>query len=251
MKKAFTITELLVAVALMAVVITISGVIFNYSIDAQRKAMATSEIMRNFRVITDQLNADFAGLQKDVPILCKPEDVNDTYADSIVFFSAGSFQTTNTYSTEPIRGNIARIYYGQAAEHADSNTPKPLDEDKKNRQRKVLARKQIILSPDANSSTNEYESYSYFEQLKDYDTRPVTTKNEWLNRPQIDPNDKDEIVMFMARGVDNFKIEIDEGDNGNNGIDPNGSIAWWSPANSEDHDYSLVKFSFTILPFQN
>ena len=59
MKKGFTISELLVAVGLLAAVLAVSGIIFNYSIEAQRTASATAKIMRTLRAITDQLNINF------------------------------------------------------------------------------------------------------------------------------------------------------------------------------------------------
>ena len=71
MKKAFTLTELLVAIAVMAIAMSGVSLIFKVSVDSQRTAKATSEIMRNLRAITDQLNTDFKELQSDgFLILC-------------------------------------------------------------------------------------------------------------------------------------------------------------------------------------
>ena len=65
MKKAFTITELLLAISLMVVLMATSGVVFKTAVTAHRTASATAEIARKLRGITDQLNADFQAPRKD------------------------------------------------------------------------------------------------------------------------------------------------------------------------------------------
>jgi len=130
MKKGFTIAELMVAVAIMAVALTAMSWVFKISIDAQRMSAATSEIARNYRAITDQLNSDFTGLRKDCGLFTgsyvytdilkkgRPETI-EVRADSIVFFVNGNFQTTRQYGdpcdpnpkTKTICGNEAKILY--------------------------------------------------------------------------------------------------------------------------------------------
>ena len=108
MKKAFTITELLVAIGLLMAVLAAATTIFHYSIEAQRIAMATSEIMHSLRAITDQLNANFAGLRKDgYLVLRSTSDAND----AVYFFSTGDFIS---WKDSDVRSNIARIYFGPA-----------------------------------------------------------------------------------------------------------------------------------------
>jgi len=65
MRKAFTIIELLVAIGILAVVLSFANVIFKVSIGAYRTAIANAEIMQKLRAITNQLNTDFKGLRKD------------------------------------------------------------------------------------------------------------------------------------------------------------------------------------------
>jgi len=109
-----------------------SGVIFRVSIDSHRMAGANAQIMQKFRAITDQLNTDFKGLRKDAPLLMWFElDPNTGRRyDQIMFFADGDFQSTRLYDygkspiapselpisgpEHPVRGNVARIYYGQA-----------------------------------------------------------------------------------------------------------------------------------------
>jgi prepilin-type N-terminal cleavage/methylation domain-containing protein len=243
MKKGFTITELLVAVGLLAVVFAACGVIFNYSIDAMRTASATSEIMRNLRAITDQLDADFAGLQKSNAKMFVDFSSGSPFTDSIVFFATGDFQTYDAYGTndETVRSNIARIYYGQAA------TPSPTSQVEKDRRSKILARKQVILAPSKTTATNEYDPNSFFKEAKKSFSED-TNSCSWLIRPDVDPNKETEIPMYLARGVDEFSIMVDDG------IDPNHSIEWWPqpadrPTKFENRPRvypDLIKFTFTL-----
>ena len=241
--KGFTITELLVAVGLLAVVLAACGIIFNYSIDAQRTASATSEIMRNLRAITDQLNADFAGLRKDAPLVVKFENSNGLRADSVVFFSTGDFQTTNTYSGDTIRGNVARIYYGQAY---DPNLYEAGDEYGR---KKILTRKQVIIAPSKSTPTNEYDSNSLIQTVKSYLESAGTVSDGWLWRPTINTNDGNDIQMYLAKGVDNFTITVDNDVNSTNR-----SIEWWPDPSQSAPDFKdypkpypdLIKFNFTL-----
>jgi prepilin-type N-terminal cleavage/methylation domain-containing protein len=66
MKKAFTIVELLVAMAIIVVMLAGSGYVFSTAVQAERTARATAEIARKIRGITDQLNADFKGIRKEI-----------------------------------------------------------------------------------------------------------------------------------------------------------------------------------------
>ncbi|HBR20121.1 MAG TPA: hypothetical protein DD726_07870 [Phycisphaerales bacterium] len=254
MKKAFTITELLVAVGLLAVVLAACGIIFNYSIDSHRTAGATAEIMRNLRVITDQLNADFAGLRKDAPLVIEFSTQNRVSADSVVFFSTGDFQTS---SDNTVRGNVARIYYGQATVPTPTSI---LDMDRRN---KILARKQVILAPDANTSVTGYEceARSLTQEVKEYIVSPDSVSGGsatggWLGRPNIDPNNGSGISMYLAKGVDNFSITLCG--SGFDVTDNNDSINWLPLQPSAAKEYfgfypyygrlfpDAIKFTFTL-----
>jgi type II secretory pathway pseudopilin PulG len=132
-KNAFTIIELIVAMGLLVMLVGLSSVVFSTTVKAHRKATATIEITRNLRVLTEQLNADFRGLRKDVPVFMAfnwMDTDNDTVADSrfdtIHFFADGDFQTMKQYNdgvgSKTLSGNIARIFYG----HANSVEPPAL-----------------------------------------------------------------------------------------------------------------------------
>jgi type II secretory pathway pseudopilin PulG len=247
-KKGFTITELIVAVGLLAAVIAASGIVFHYSIDAQRIALATTEIMRTLRSITDQLDADFAGIRNgsEAPLIIefhKGPGPSDPNADSIVFFAVGDFQD----SDGAVRGNVARIYYGQAEK------PDPNSNDPAIRRIKILARKQVILAPAEPNDSNEYEyeSSSLIQQVIDY--RPpnnVSVSDGWLQRPVIDPNNASGIPMYLAKGVDDFSIMFCD----SNGIGPGNAINWQSRPDGTRRYCGvslrpypeLIKFTFTL-----
>src|SRR4030042_120928 len=117
--KAFTLIELLVAMGILAMVLSFASVIFRVCIDSHRTAIANAEIMQKLRAITNQLNDDFKGLQKDgyLVLHCELlnrkeyEDLNpyDFRADRIYYFCTGDFQSW--FDTD-IRSNIAQIYFG-------------------------------------------------------------------------------------------------------------------------------------------
>jgi type II secretory pathway pseudopilin PulG len=154
--------ELVVALAIMAMVLSFAGVIFRVSIDSQRLAAANAEIMQKLRVITDQLDADFRSLRKDAEIFvvwgARPDPAylganpksSQAYErfDRIMFFTTGDFQA---YGSGAERGNAARICYtiarGPSANPAVPNQPamqKP--------HARILARTQHILIPPGSAS---------------------------------------------------------------------------------------------------
>ncbi|MEN6428205.1 MAG: prepilin-type N-terminal cleavage/methylation domain-containing protein [Phycisphaerales bacterium] len=185
MRKAFTLMELVVALAILALVLSFAGVIFRVSIESQQLARANGEIMQKLRVLTDQLDADFRGLCKDGEIFvvwaAKPKpgyagsDPCSSQAferfDRIMFFAAGDFQM---YGRDPNRGNVARICYmlarGPTTNAAEPNWPQVQKPHKR-----ILARTQHILIPPEDAD----------EQL---DTSDFTTDDwiAWNSRQQVD-----------------------------------------------------------------
>ncbi|MHC4525503.1 MAG: PulJ/GspJ family protein, partial [Planctomycetota bacterium] len=119
-RRGFTIVELLVAMSLLVILLALSGVVFDTTVKAHRAAGATIDVTRNLRAITDQLNADFRGLQKDAPLTIwfELDSATGQRYDQIQFFADGDFQTTRQYfngtADMTVSGNMARIYYGHA-----------------------------------------------------------------------------------------------------------------------------------------
>lgn len=171
----FTIMELLVAMALLMILVAISGVVFRVAVNAYRTAVATSEILRKYRAIVDQLDADFSGLRKDgeifiawVPGIDRTDDGVDIVEefnrfDRILFFSTGStnFDTYNLWPELPwvgatindvqkvvIRNTTARICYMLAKDGQDR--PAEAQDPRK----RVLARSQHVYTSQHICQTN-------------------------------------------------------------------------------------------------
>jgi type II secretory pathway pseudopilin PulG len=213
-RKAFTLLELAVAVGLLAMMILFAGMIFNMSIDTYRVAMANAEIMQKLQVITGQLNADFKGViwsYRDPPeVNIQTVTVGNiiTNADCIAFFVNGDFQSTSQYDGNTVTGNVASIFYGQAADAHPGADPN-IDPFTGVPKEKILARRQTILTsdsslPDANSDPRgEY----YKGSLSGWEANPPFGPDMWVERPTLDPQSGKDLVMYMAKGVDNFTIE--------------------------------------------
>ncbi|MHC4734701.1 MAG: prepilin-type N-terminal cleavage/methylation domain-containing protein [Planctomycetota bacterium] len=152
-RRAFTLIELVVAIAILVMLISFAGVIFKVSIN--RTAKANTEIMQKLRAITDQLNVDFKDMRKDGVILVAWKAVLDNNTgryvrfDTILFFTNGDFQSYrgNNVNGKIIRGNIARVCYMLAKD--GFGVPAIRAWGQKPEQR-ILARSQHILTADTN-----------------------------------------------------------------------------------------------------
>ncbi len=205
--KAFTLVEVLVAVALLVMVVAMAGTVFRVGIESQRMALANAEIMQKFRSITDQLNADFRGLCKEGEIYVAwktdPDEDDPEYGrhlgdDRMVFFAKGDFQSYKTYNGQVIRGNLARVSYMLGSRRDDQGTVRPtmsmLPQDR------VLQRTQHILTQDAsldafaplldvNETATDQAWYAWHNE-REYD---VITLQQWI--------DMNETVRFNALSV--------------------------------------------------
>jgi len=232
--KAFTLIELVVAVAILAMVLSFAGVVFKVSIGAYRTAIANAEIMRKLRAITDQLNTDFKGVRKDCPI--------GVYGNRVVFFANGDFQSIGQHeykkangdiALKTVAGNIACIFYGQT-----QNPGGPRE--------RILARRQTILTADSTlldpNALGEYFDWPLY-RWKGPD-HPVA-HDKWIASPALDLNREQDLVRYMAKGVDNFSVYFADWD------DIERRFFW----NDKDHGYvdpahgpgtKALKFTFTL-----
>ncbi len=239
----FTLIELMVAVAILAIIMSFASVIFRVSLGAQRTAMANSEIMQKLRAITGQLNADFEGLDKDAEIfvawVAKPLPPTSTHRDldldgyerfdRIMFFATGDFQS---YSPNPaVRGNVARIGYMLAQKgNVKADVQKPNE--------RVLSRNQHIVTADpaipAFFDPNSFTGQQWYQWNNRYEydkTSPQAWKTiAWRNKQDmlsvatdikvgtstvseqfkgamVDPADANSIHMLLCQGVGEFKIQ--------------------------------------------
>jgi prepilin-type N-terminal cleavage/methylation domain-containing protein len=249
MRKAFTLIELVVALAILAIMMMFASTIFRYSINAQRMAVANSEIMQKLRVITEQLDADFRGMMPQYGGGIR--DQNDTSVsppqclDSIAFFTNGDFQST--YLNKTVVGNVAAVLYGTFDQKKLSSVLKP--------QERMLLRNQTILTEDSNlASAAKWGEESYCTSLEQCRlTRPYGSLDQWLQwthgLERAGTFDSNDLHMYLAKGVDGFKIWYLEA-----GVEPKSSarIPWSRPV-GHTLDFTdpngpprAVKFEFTL-----
>jgi prepilin-type N-terminal cleavage/methylation domain-containing protein len=249
MKKAFTLIELVVAVALLAIVFLFAGTIFKVSIGAYRTAVANAEIMQKLRAITDQMNADFKGTIWNPPGRIGFNENNNIRSDSIIFFANGDFQSTRQYgsSGKTVVGNVACIFYGLADTYASE--PKE----------KILVRRQTIITADSDvnscdldppdHSPGEYCNESLAKLIADKFDANAIVLNEFLD-PEKDADFDKLSVMYMAKGVDDFTIQYVGWEDSN--PPKNKKFNEWRPENSEvigwpKELYPIAfKFTFTL-----
>lgn len=208
MRRAFTLIELVVAIGILAIILSFVGVVFRVSTESQRLAAANAEVMQNLRVVTAQLNADFKGLIADYgghsTTLTLTQTTNgrtDTInSDGISFFANGDFQSTGQYDGRTIVGNVASIYYGPPDANSYTTLPAPRD--------RILLRRQTILAPEASEAGSRWDGEYYRASLEQWRTNPPCTPAEWSRPPVIDPADlESQMPMYLARGVGDFTVE--------------------------------------------
>jgi prepilin-type N-terminal cleavage/methylation domain-containing protein len=227
MKKAFTLIELVVAVALLAVVFLFAGTIFKVCINSYRTAVANAEIIQKLRAITDQLNADFKGIRTDAPLLFwfkqDTDDPSQRY-DQIMFFADGDFQSTQLYDygkspavpsvppiirpEHPVIGNVARIHYGQAQSRdpADDTMKDPFDLKKEDR---LLAKRQHILTADLNLDKWPNADMSDFNDIPGVDKKNERYEHDSLSLAQWEIVEGDAYRDEIIPTCFNFRPYID------------------------------------------
>lgn len=223
LNKGFTLVELMISVGLLVMVVAMAGVIFRVSIDTYKKAAANAEIMAKLRGITSQLEADFKGIDTStLGVYWRTNSASEVRSDCFSFLANGDFQTTLEYPLEPaigvkpqtIHGNVAIITYIMAGD------PNAFFGEKNN---KVLVRRQTVLvgdwvntvsltESDLEEDANDLGEYvlmspSEWKTSWDYIHDGTNWMEEWSESPSIDVEDANDMVMYMAEGVDDFTLE--------------------------------------------
>lgn len=228
--------------SLLAMVLSFASVIFRVSIEAYRIAGANTEIMQKLRAVTDQLNADFKGQIWNPRGKVLFNYNNKVRSDSIIFFANGDFQSTGQYGDKTVVGNVACIYYGLA----NPSTSKPKE--------KILQRRQTILiyDPDSDWEGKQLEELAEYcnedkkSSLSELIAEKFDANDIMMERPKLDPNDPNDLVMYMADGVDDFTIQYV-------GLDDTGKeFNQWRPenANIKGSEEEWKNKSFLPLAFK-
>lgn len=246
MRKAFTLIELIVALGILAVVLSFAGLIFRVSIDSHRMALANAEIMQKLRIITEQLDQDFKNARFEYGGAIKAHTTTytidgnevDINSDAIAFSANGDFQSTEQYENETIVGNIAVIFYGHPDPCSYDLLPEPKDH--------VLLRRQTILAPYASPVGSDPNGEYYLTSLEQWRAGSLATDlPEWAERPLIDADDlRAQQPMYLARGVHDFTISyLERGDSVTTE-----AIDWQREIDDESIDVwpRAFKFTFTL-----
>mgnify|MGYP001100829457 CR=1 FL=1 len=267
MRKAFTLIEMVVALGVLAVVLSFAGVIFRVSIDSRHLAMANAEIMQKFRVITEQLDRDFRGVVFDYEGARETRQFTPlrggarvpVNSDSIAIFVTGDFQTLNLYNGKPVAGNVACVSYEQPDPNSYSSTP---GDSEWLPTETVLLRRQTILAGGLDPSiyaagSGPHKEY-YLASLAQWRVNPPFASNrEWFLHPRSDQMPVgDYLPMLLARGVDNFMIEYAQrplNDPNTKGVEQDpatGAIRWRRDvavnSGTDIVRLSALKFTFTL-----
>ena len=222
MRKAFTLIELIVALGILAVILSFAGLIFRVSIESHRMALANAEIMQKLRVITEQLDADFKSMIFEYGGAVKArtrtyviegqagqddEEIEVNW-DSVVFFASGDFQSTGQYDTDgTIAGHVAAIYYGPADPNSYAREPEPKD--------RWLLRRQTILASEASEDDSDPNGEYYATSLQEWFAgTPGSDLEGWVEAPLIASEDiAATLPMYLAKGVDDFTVAyLERGD---------------------------------------
>ena len=229
--RAFTLIELVVAVALLAMVFAFAGMIFKVCINSYRTAVANAEIIQKLRAITDQMNADFKGTIWNTPgrirfgypdksyvdnklVYTASDATRDVRSDSIIFFANGDFQSTKQYqytkstgetALKTVSGNVACIFYVLA------NVTTYSPEEKPDPKKKILMRRQTILTSDSSLTQNfnliDGNEYCNTQSLAELIADPAFDANALMDKKDLNLNDANDLVNYMAKGVDDFTIQ--------------------------------------------
>lgn len=253
MRKAFTLIELIVAMAVLAIVLSFAGLIFRVSIESHRMALANAEIMQKLRTITEQIDTDFKGIIFDYggAVMARTrtytiddEDV-EINSDSVVFFANGDFQSTGQFdvggSDVTIAGNVAAIYYGPVDPNSYDREPEPRN--------RLLLRRQTILASEASDEDSDPNGEYYATSLEQWRTgTPESDRDGWIEAPLIDPADiAATLPMYLAKGVDDFTIfYLERGD-------PigTGALDWKRRIGDESSGVNPYAFKFTFTLYDS
>jgi prepilin-type N-terminal cleavage/methylation domain-containing protein len=226
MKKAFTIVELLVAVALLAMLMAISSMVFAAAVKAYRTAGAAAEIAAKLQVMTQQLDEDIRGLREDGEFLLvwspwpeldgdgsfldeDADGIPDRYLslDRLLFFADGAFQTYDAQpadtdnngtadSTAMVYSNLARLCYIFARDERNMEAAQ-----EPNPARRMLCRTQHLISGDTTlpsfPNISAWDALIFGQNNFHYEYQTMTME-DWFNLSGVIKGDMLTAIMDMT-----------------------------------------------------
>lgn len=200
-QAAFTIVEMVVAMAMVVVMLGISAFVFRFSVQTYRTATAMAEIMQKYQAITNRLETDLSGIRKDAEfaVVWAPsrernpdgsvvdenqDGIPDRYLsfDRLYFFAVGDFQSYDGQPAESdpiVHSHLARICYSFGRDQSNRKAPDQLDPRERLfcRTQHLLTAADLPAFPDFTSGWNEtvFETYNF---SLEYQTMPL---ENWLN----------------------------------------------------------------------
>ena len=198
---AFTIVEMVVAMAMVVVMLGISAFVFRFSVQTYRTATAMAEIMQKYQAITNRLETDLSGIRKDAEfaVVWAPsrernpdgsvvdenqDGIPDRYLsfDRLYFFAVGDFQSYYGQPAESdpiVHSHLARICYSFGRDQSNRKAPDQLDPRERLfcRTQHLLTAADLPAFPDFTSGWNETVLETYNFSLE-YQTMPL---ENWLN----------------------------------------------------------------------
>jgi hypothetical protein len=143
-RRSFTLTELLVSIALLVGVLLATGKILSTASTVTGMGEANADVMQEVAAVGAQMRADLGRLTREgifaIRCVAVPNDVNgvtlldpnlppEAYirSDQLLFFTNGN-EAIRTFRTgrnadQRAQGSIARVYYGHAFQLSDASKP--------------------------------------------------------------------------------------------------------------------------------
>jgi len=249
--RAFTLIELITAIAVFVIVIGFSSVVFQTSIGSYRTSNALTEVSEKFGVICDLLDKEFDNFERSGRLVITDgtatgrrvfakkyglDDVADAEMDSIYYYTTGEFQSL--YKPDAW-SNSARIFIGHSLESIDESVPAnilPLSECELVRDVKLFTPGLVVTLPEVwPADCNSNGLAVILESWDNYDIDNV------INLVPAD------MAHYLCDNVSDFKIEWTDGNYALNAVSGEWDLVWLNGSRTWDAGSNFPKvLKFTV-----
>ncbi len=203
--SAFTLTEMLVAVAMGAMLIAGAASVFSLATQAVNSSQANTKISNKLRVLYSWLDRDFARIRLDGPLFLYPQVKDfgdgDTRLDQICFLISGHIPSMSTADS----AGLSIILYGPNIA-TDRSLKQPYDW--------VLTRRPTLIVGDSGATGADSWQSSFAELIIDNPAGRIAWYEGWT-KPNFDYDqnsgtysfsDDDDVPTYLMGNVFEFKI---------------------------------------------